>query len=69
MTRDEFITALRRSLETGAPFRLVSAPGVTGQPVKGFRATLLCVNGEGCSVWLYSRAQVRRMLRLALEAA
>lgn len=69
MTRDQLITACRRALAQGAGLTLVGAPGVVVQPVRGFRAELLCVNSEDCRVWRYSPAQVRRLLRLALEAA
>lgn len=46
--------------------RLVS-PDV-GQPIRGFRAELLCVNSAGQSVYRYSPAQVRRIRRAVLAA-
>lgn len=54
MTRDDLITACRRAVENNNSLTLVGAPGVAGQPVRGFRA------------WRYSPGQVRRLLRLAL---
>lgn len=69
MTRDDLITACRRAIENNNGLTLVGAPGVAGQPVRGFRAELLCVNSEGCRVWRYSPGQVRRLLRLALGGA